>query len=210
MRRLREPPALHSRKISPEESRLWQQNHQETEPLRVRSRRVLPPSHPKIRLDLLGSPAGALGRAERFGKVGSQRQQGAIRTELKPLVANCLDNVDRSTAEAFQRGRMPMEAVLDLHGLTEEAAHRRFQQFVQHSVALGRRTVLVITGKGKKSDELDGLFEPNRGNLRRAIHNWINHGAERRVILLLVQAQPKDGGNGAWYLLLKRKRVNNS
>ena len=210
MRRLRAPPALHSRKVTAEEASLWQQNHQYTQPLPGRARRILPPAHPKIRLDLLGSPAGELGRAALFGRESGSASRPAERAELEPLVANRLDNVDRATALSLQRGKMPIEAVIDLHGLTVEAAHRRFQQFVQHSVALGRRKVLVITGKGKNSDDSTEPYEPNRGNLRQEIHNWVNQDRERRAILLLVQAQPKDGGDGAWYLLLKRKRFNNS
>src|SRR5512137_925311 len=59
--------------------------------------------------------------------------------------------VDRATAERLKRGRSPIEASLDLHGMTQVEAHRALAGFVVRSRAAGRRCVLVITGHGRSS-----------------------------------------------------------
>src|SRR6266851_9297075 len=54
--------------------------------------------------------------------------------------------VDRATVERLRRGRRPVEASLDLHGMTQAEAHRALSAFIAGSRAAGRRCVLVITG----------------------------------------------------------------
>jgi DNA-nicking Smr family endonuclease len=60
------------------------------------------------------------------------------------------------------------------------------------------RTVLVITGKGGFGDA--------RGVLREAVPRWLNEGDLRPRVLSCAWAQPKHGGAGALYVLLRRQR----
>jgi len=101
--------------------------------------------------------------------------------------------VDRRTAERLRRGQLAIEARLDLHGMTRAEAHRALTGFLATAQESGRRVVLVITGKGQ-------------GVLKDAVPRWLNEGATRARILLFAHAQPKHGGNGALYVLLKRLR----
>ena len=59
--------------------------------------------------------------------------------------------VDRSTAERVKRGRYPVEAVLDLHGMTQAEAHRALSRVIAASRAAGQRCILVVTGHGRMS-----------------------------------------------------------
>ena len=61
----------------------------------------------------------------------------------------------------------------------------------------GLRTVLLITGKGRG----DG------GVLRRELPRWLNQPRNRERIVAVTPARPKDGGEGAFYLRLKRVRA---
>jgi DNA-nicking Smr family endonuclease len=106
--------------------------------------------------------------------------------------------IDRANAERLRRGRHPIAARLDLHGLTQSEAHRALQHFVAHSRAIGRRCVLVITGRG--------LTPTGPGVLKAAVPRWLAEPEFRRHILLTAPAQPKDGGAGALYVLLRRRR----
>jgi DNA-nicking Smr family endonuclease len=106
--------------------------------------------------------------------------------------------VDRRTAERFRRGQLAVEARLDLHGLTQAEAHRALASFIQQAHAGGLRTVLVITGKGGFGDA--------RGVLREAVPRWLNEGDLRPRVLSCAWAQPKHGGAGALYVLLRRQR----
>src|SRR5690606_22113463 len=56
--------------------------------------------------------------------------------------------LDRRTAERLRRGELPIAARLDLHGMTQEEAHRALVRFLARAQAAGQRCVLVITGKG--------------------------------------------------------------
>ena len=101
---------------------------------------------------------------------------------------------------------MDIEATLDLHGMTQAEAHRALGGFLHRSQGAGKRTVRVITGKGGGKDLDSKRAGPGRGVLRDAVPRWLNEGPNRRMIKAFSHAAPTDGGEGALYLLLKRKR----
>lgn len=111
----------------------------------------------------------------------------------EPLKLGHAVGIDKRTAERLRRGQLPIEARLDLHGHTRETAHRALSGFLAASWESGRRVVLVVTGKGQ-------------GILKDAVPRWLNESPNRGRILLVAQAQPKDGGGGALYVLLRRRR----
>jgi DNA-nicking Smr family endonuclease len=117
---------------------------------------------------------------------------------LPPLAPGDSPGVDRSTAERFRRGQLAVEARLDLHGMTQEEAHRALVRFIRRGHEDGLRTVLVITGKGGFGDA--------RGVLRDAVPRWLNESDLRPRVLSCAWAQPKHGGAGALYVLLRRRR----
>jgi DNA-nicking Smr family endonuclease len=111
----------------------------------------------------------------------------------KDLAHGCAPGVDRRTAERLKRGRLPIEARLDLHGMSREAAHQATRSFVSGARAAGKRCVLIVTGKGK-------------GILQSDLPRWLNMAPLRHDILSFTHARPQDGGTGAVYVLLKRHR----
>lgn len=108
--------------------------------------------------------------------------------------------VDKRTNQRLIRGKMPVEARLDLHGHTKEPAHRALEAFIKGSFSAERRCVMVITGKGLRLDSGE------IGVLRQAVPRWLNSPTLRPMVLAYSHATPKDGGEGALYVLLKRKR----
>ncbi|HIP78018.1 MAG TPA: hypothetical protein EYH07_06110, partial [Kiloniellaceae bacterium] len=106
--------------------------------------------------------------------------------------------LDRRKAERLRRGKLPIEATLDLHGLRQAEAHRRLEHFLADSQAAGKRCVLVVTGKGATRAE--------PGVLRSALPLWLNQSPNRERVLSFDYAQQKHGGTGAVYILLRRKR----
>lgn len=93
-------------------------------------------------------------------------------------------------------GDVVIEAKLDLHGKTEEAAHEALLVFVDKQYSLQRRVLLVITGKGK-----DGMSV-----LRMNFPRWCEVSPLAEKILALRTAAPHHGGEGAYYLLLRKKK----
>jgi DNA-nicking Smr family endonuclease len=89
-----------------------------------------------------------------------------------------------------------IEQTIDLHGLTQEQAHERLGQFLAEAQQSGRRCLLVVTGKGLA----------HGGVLRHMVPRWLNQRPNRERVLAFAPAQPKHGGGGALYLLIRRKR----
>ncbi|HEX6440748.1 MAG TPA: Smr/MutS family protein [Stellaceae bacterium] len=104
--------------------------------------------------------------------------------------------IDRANAERLKRGRRPIEARLDLHGMTQAEAHAALSRFIAGSRAAGHRCVLVITGHGRSSG----------GVLKQSVPRWLNEPSMRRQLLAIAPAQPQHGGAGALYLLLRRSK----
>lgn len=107
-------------------------------------------------------------------------------------------DLDRRSAERLSRGQLPIEGRLDLHGLTQAAAADRLASFLGRAQGEGKRCVLVITGKGGSRGR--------SGVLREQVPRWLNQPPNRARVLAFDYARPRDGGDGALYVLLKRRR----
>jgi DNA-nicking Smr family endonuclease len=112
-------------------------------------------------------------------------------------------NVDKRTATKLRRGLLPIEATLDLHGMTLDRARAALGSFLTGHSGAGRRCVLVITGKGLGTRSGDDW---RIGAIRSALPDWLNGPDLRPLILSFTQAQPEHGGSGAVYILLRRQR----
>jgi DNA-nicking Smr family endonuclease len=116
----------------------------------------------------------------------------------RPPALDRFSGIDRANAERLKRGLHPIEARLDLHGMTQAEAHRALAAFVRQSHDAGRRCVLLITGRG--------LGPNGPGVLKLAVPRWLEEPGLRRQILAIAPARPQDGGAGALYVLLRRHR----
>ena len=111
-----------------------------------------------------------------------------------------LDGLNRRQAVALRRGGIAIDARLDLHGFNRRDAARRVAAFLAQSAQRGLRCVLVITAQGRT----DPLADPC-GVLRRGLEAWLNEPATRPFVLACVTARAKHGGQGAFYVLLRRR-----
>jgi DNA-nicking Smr family endonuclease len=172
------------RPLPSEDIRLWRRAMREVAPLPGRG---LPPDR---------GPVPDRGRPARPANEPAARQSPSPPRPSPPL-APPLDGfagIDRANAEKLKRGRRPIEACLDLHGLTQAEAHQALSRFITGSRAAGRRCVLVITGHGRFSG----------GILKEAVPRWLHETGIRRHVLAIAPAQPQHGGTGALYVLLRR------
>ncbi len=119
----------------------------------------------------------------------------------KPLARKPAPDLDHRTAERLRKGQMPIEARLDLHGLSRQAAYDALLAFIPRCYARGLRCVLVITGKGALKP-----LDPESGVLKQHTPQWLSAPPLDRMVLKYVAAKPKDGGSGALYVLLRRNR----
>lgn len=105
-------------------------------------------------------------------------------------------HLDRPTHDKLAKGRLDIEAKVDLHGLTQSEAHGLLLSFLHRAHASGIRYVLVVTGKGSTSKG-DGV-------LRRVVPEWLATPAFRSVVSSHDSAARHHGGAGALYIRLRR------
>ncbi len=104
--------------------------------------------------------------------------------------------IDAALRKRFVRGDVPIDGRIDLHGLTVAQAHTQFLKFMMRQIAAEARCVLVVTGKGRGGE----------GLIRKTLPLWCEDEKLHPFILQSAPAAPKDGGAGAVYFLLRRKR----
>src|SRR5215469_15224755 len=137
------------RKAKSDERTLWREAMRDVEPLHGKEApaTALPedaptPTLPRKRVKTEARGVASVGKAE--------RAPGGI---------------DRRTAQRLKRGQMPIEARLDLHGMTQAEAHAALARFIARSHGAGLRLVIVITGKS--------------GVLHGAVPRWLAEGDNR-------------------------------
>lgn len=107
-----------------------------------------------------------------------------------------VQHLDRTTQKKIAKGKLPLEARIDLHGLRQDAAHSLLQSFLRRAHDGGVRYVLVITGKGS-SMASDGV-------LKRSVPSWFATPAFRDLVSGYEDASRSHGGEGALYVRLRR------
>jgi DNA-nicking Smr family endonuclease len=183
------------RPISDEERALWQMIAKTARPLKRRRKSEPPPPPAKPE----EKPAAKAARAK-SNPVPTPPAPVPPSPPQRPheLKHGLSVGIDKRQAERFRRGQTPIEGRIDLHGRTQQEAHDDLHAFLSRAHAAGKRMVLVITGKGMTASK--------SGVLRENVPRWLNEPTLRRHVLAFDYAEPQHGGQGALYVLLKRKK----
>ncbi len=100
--------------------------------------------------------------------------------------------VQNGVFRKLKQGRYEFESRLDLHRMTVAIARRELFDFIEESHQLGLRSALLIHGKGERE---------RSAVLKGAVNLWLR---EMDIVLAFHSAQPRHGGTGAVYLLLRK------
>jgi DNA-nicking Smr family endonuclease len=183
------PPTRRRRAVTADEHSLWRMAMRDTDPL---------PGH-EIPVDK-ATPADAMMATPL--PTGNLLSTGPAPTggpkKKLPALDPMTPGVDRRTDERLRRGRVDIDGRIDLHGLNQAQAHTALAAFISRGWHEQRRCVLVITGKG--SGDSGG------GVLRQAVPRWLNEPPLRQMVIAIHRAQTRHGGDGALYVLIKRRR----
>ena len=200
-------PKSRNRRLTDEERKLWRAVTKDAKPIARRPAEGLETPREEERAALPVQPQSLA--PLRAHPVPSPKPASPHRAAEPPP----LTGLDRRTSQKLARGQMEVEATLDLHGHSQEAAHQALIGFVSRSRSRGLRCILVITGKGASPyarHTLHGstFYEvPERqGVLRSAVPRWLNEADFRAHVSGFQPAHPKHGGGGAFYIWLRRKR----
>ena len=202
----REP--INRRGLSSEDARLWRWAIADVTPLRearqqarnsaanpAASSSASPPATLRVTATPPAAPPAAAGIPAASVRALVTARPPPPPTKLEPGKAA---GIDKRTAARLRRGLIVPEKQIDLHQQTQEQAHRLLDGFLDASQASGRRCVLVITGKGRRSG--------GAGVLRTMVPRWLNEQPNHRRVLAFCYAVPEHGGDGALYVLLRKSR----
>ncbi|MEM1162549.1 MAG: Smr/MutS family protein [Pseudomonadota bacterium] len=202
------------RTLTPDERRLWDRVAATTSPARSGVPREeseaagLEPSAPAEMPVASAKPLARPVLRGRIVKPSSRVESGTAAYLAGPEVGPVgrpEAGLDRRTADRLRKGARTPDASVDLHGMSAERAHRACLLFLSDALARGCRMVLVITGKGQRSDERD-FMSPCRGVLRESLPGWLRASALGVSIVGIYQAHQRHGGEGAFYVYLKKRR----
>lgn len=104
--------------------------------------------------------------------------------------------VQNGVFRKLKQGRYEADARLDLHRMTTAVARRELFDFIQESVRLGIRSVVIVHGKGESRAQRE-----RSSILKGCTDHWLRELPE---VQAFHSAQPRHGGTGAVYVLLRK------
>jgi len=107
--------------------------------------------------------------------------------------------IDRAWLRRLRAGDVRVESRVDLHGLNARTAHVAVRRTLERAHAEGQRCVLVVHGRGSHS--------PEGPVLRAFLLRWLTESRVAPFVMAFASARPRDGGEGATYVLLRRSRA---
>ena len=190
------PSGRRGRPLSEEESTLWEVVARGVKPLRRGHAKIVNKSKSIAAEKPAEKKPLRIKASELFagGSAALPQPPQKSKTALTPL--------DRRTRQKLSRGREPIEARLDLHGMTQDQAHSALSRFLRNAQADGIKFVIVVTGKG-----LRGASGSERGVLRREVPHWLAMPEFRDVVVGFEVAAISHGGEGALYVRVRRARM---
>lgn len=188
------------RGLRPDEERLWQRVADTANPMdkpASKPRLTAPIKKPGVKAK--PAPASYAPPKFRVGETASTAMPRGPSVQAEPL------RMDKKSFTKMKRGKSAPEARIDLHGMTAAAAHTALISFLLRSHDQGMRLVLVITGKGRKSEDR-GPIPQRVGVLRQQLPHWVSIPPLHRIVLQVSEAHQRHGGSGAFYVYLSRHR----
>jgi DNA-nicking Smr family endonuclease len=183
------------RQLSDEEEALWAGFARSIKPLKSAkpARKASPKSS--------ATPSGASPAAP------SQTRSHPVAPRVAPPAPPPpLAPLGRRLKQRVARGREPIDARLDLHGMTQQQAHAALLRFLHRAQASGAKTALVVTGKGLRKSSSGAEYDADGrpGVLKRQVPLWLALPEFRPLVVGFDDAHVGHGGEGALYVRLRR------
>ncbi|WP_398484255.1 Smr/MutS family protein [Tardiphaga sp.] len=186
-----DPPRRRHRPLTEDERVLWEGVAKQVKPLRKRTR--------VVKMDVLAVETAPAPLPPMSRKLVDALPAKVVKHPDPPPPP--LTTLGRRERSQLSRGRKEIDARLDLHGMTQERAHRALATFLQRASYDGMSFVLIITGKGRT-----GGLDSERGILRRQVPIWLGLPEFRALVVGFEEAHIGHGGAGALYVRVRRAR----
>jgi len=175
--------------LSPDDRRIWARVAGSVTPRKPKKAALVIPGAPVV-----DPPAAPLPR-------GPARPRTAAPAWSPPVVAPTRprghpEELEPRRQRRLSRERDPIEAKIDLHGYGRFQAQDALTAFLMGAQARGYRSVLVVTGQGRRG---------GTGVIRASVHEWLQAPALRGVVSGFASAARHHGGDGALYVTIRRR-----
>ena len=134
-------------------------------------------------------------------KIKTKEIKKELVSQINDIKKNGADNpvqINKRTKHKIERGLIRPEATIDLHGYSQIEAKNNLISFIISSINKDIRCILVITGR-------KNTYQGVKGVIREKLPLWIQEKALSKYVIFNCFATLKDGGDGARYLLLRKK-----
>ncbi len=131
------------------------------------------------------------------------KDRGFFTLESQPKIERS-GNLDGHWERRLNKGQVAPDMTVDLHGHNLSAAYSRMDGALAQAHAAQMRVILLITGKARPA--APGTDGRPRGAIRRAMQDWLSASRHAGNIAAVRNAHPRHGGDGALYIILKRRR----
>lgn len=176
------------RPLREEEAILWQKVSRTVTPLKPEMKI---PAEPLKEETAIAAPASA-----------SRDDTASIRSPVRnvrhqpPPPPRRERQIDRPTTRKIAKGRISIDARIDLHEMNQDQAHDRLYMFLADGRTRGLRHVLVVTGKGRSAG--------SEGVLKRMVPLWLKGPRFADLVSGYSAAGRHHGGDGALYVRLRK------
>ena len=120
-----------------------------------------------------------------------------------------INNIRPKEVDLFQENvKTNKVPKLDLHGFSLEESNKKVKKFIIEFSNRGYKKLLVITGKGLRSKSYNNPYISEKLNiLRNSVPEFIKDDEDlRNKISKVLEADIRDGGEGAIYIFLKNNK----
>jgi DNA-nicking Smr family endonuclease len=107
--------------------------------------------------------------------------------------------IDANTDKKLKAGKIKIDRRVDFHGMKLDEAFDLLVDVINRGYECGLRCILFITGKGRGS--VNG-----KDTIKKSIIYWLKSPEIVGKIIKYTEATQTDGGSGALYVLLRRKK----
>ena len=189
------------RGLSAEETALWRKVAETVTPLHPPARR--PPAPSAAAAMAVAEPAPVERKVK--GRVPPPLPAASPPAAPARPLHTAGQGLDASWDRKLARGIVSPDVSIDLHGLNLDMAHGRLLSSLSQALAIGARVVLLVTGKPRPHGDHD-LRGERRGAIRAKLLDWLAASPYADRIAAVRPAQPRHGGAGAVYIVLRRPR----
>ena len=108
----------------------------------------------------------------------------------------------------LRKGKILINKKIDFHGYSLEEAKELFLSTIINCFIKNYRCILFITGKGLNK-KTTNTFQDNKlyyGKIRNEFLNWVSIKEVQSKILNVQQANSKHGGDGAFFVYLRKNK----